>query len=358
MVNVSISPHESGDTASIISFPEEHNMIKDGEKQLEEIYDICNRLYTDMCSNKKNDHSVLFSYLTELGKSLVGADRASFWKWDKYKHELWTASATGTDRIVIPDTTGLVGKALKEQRVVITNDPYNDPDFNSAVDKKTGYVTKSILVMPIADVNGEFIGALQVINKLGGGFDEERDVRCLSLAAIVCGITLESETFLENSHRDKLTRLKNRMGFYSDFSKKYTKLLEEGRPLSMFICDIDKFKRVNDTYGHNAGDAVLAFNAAMLSGACEGDLCVYRWGGEEFIMMMPDYTLEQCVEKAESIRLRIMDSECDAAGTIIKYTVSFGCRRFDPEMSIEDNISAADEHLYTAKETGRNKVVY
>ena len=198
-------------------------MIKDGEKQLEEIYDICNRLYTDMCSNKKNDHSVLFSYLTELGKSLVGADRASFWKWDKYKHELWTASATGTDRIVIPDTTGLVGKALKEQRVVITNDPYNDPDFNSAVDKKTGYVTKSILVMPIADVNGEFIGALQVINKLGGGFDEERDVRCLSLAAIVCGITLESETFLENSHRDKLTRLKNRMGFYSDFSKKYTK---------------------------------------------------------------------------------------------------------------------------------------
>ncbi len=328
-----------------------------GEKQLEEIYDICSRLYKDMCGNKRADHSVLFSYLTELGKSLVGADRASFWKWDKFRKELWTTSATGTDRIVIPDNTGLVGKALKEQRVVITNDPYSDPDFNSAVDKKTGYVTKSILVMPIADVNGDFIGALQVINR-EGGFEEESDVRCLSLAAIVCGITLESETFLENSQHDKLTRLKNRMGFHSDYAKIYSKVLEEGRPLSMFICDIDKFKRVNDTYGHNAGDAVLSFNANILANACADGECVYRWGGEEFIMMMPDTTLEKCVEKAEVIRRIIMVTPCDIGTDTINYTVSFGCRQFDPALSFADNINAADEHLYTAKAEGRNRVIW
>ncbi|MBR5091456.1 MAG: sensor domain-containing diguanylate cyclase, partial [Ruminiclostridium sp.] len=262
------------------------------------------------------------------------------------------------DRIVIPDNTGLVGKALNDECVVVTNDPYNNPYFNSDVDKKTGYVTKSILVMPIADVNGEYIGALQVINKLDGEFDAKRDVRCLSLAAIICGITLESETFLERSLHDKLTKLKNRMGFHSDYAAKYSKVLEQGRPVCMFICDIDKFKRVNDTYGHNAGDAVLSLMASLLAGACEPEECVYRWGGEEFIMMMPDTELDRCVEKTEKLREKVMNSPCTFGNDVIEFTASFGCRKLDPSISVGENISKADENLYTAKNTGRNKVVY
>lgn len=176
------------------------------DDHLEIIYNICSRIYNDMCCNKKSDHTVLFSYITALGKSLVGADRASFWKWDKSRGELWTTSATGTDRITIPDNTGLVGKALREQRVVVTNDPYNDPDFNADVDRMSGYVTSSILVMPVVDVDGDFIGALQVINKRDRGFDEFFDVYRLSLAAIICGITLESETFLERSMIDRIEK--------------------------------------------------------------------------------------------------------------------------------------------------------
>ena len=328
---------------------------------LNEIYDIADRLYADMCSKETNDHALLFGYLTELGKTIVGADRASFWKWDKRNKQLWTTSATGVDKIVIPDTTGLVGKSLRLKKVVVTNDPYNDPDFNAEVDKKTGYVTKSILVLPVADINGDFIGAFQLINKDGDqGFDEKEDARKLSLAALVCGIALESETFLEESHHDKLTKLKNRMGFYYDFSKKYNKYLtgETDKPLSMFICDIDKFKRVNDTYGHNAGDDVLAFTAGLINSACGENDCAYRWGGEEFIMIMRDTDLMEAVEKAELVRTTLMNSDIDADGTTIRCTLSFGVRRFDPSMSIEENVSAADEHLYTAKETGRNKVVY
>ncbi len=333
-------------------------MYENNENLLNEIFDISDKLYVEMCAAKASDHATLFNYLTELGKAMTNSDRASFWKWDKLRKELWTTSATGCDRIVIPDDTGLVGKAIKEKRVVVTNDPYNDPDFNSNVDKLTGYVTKSILVMPVADINGEFIGAFQIINKLDdGGYDEVEDVRKLSLAALICGIALESETFLEESHHDKLTKLKNRMGFYSDFSRKYSKVLSEGRPLSMFISDIDKFKRVNDTYGHNAGDDVLSFVASLILEACTENDMVYRWGGEEFIMMMCDTTLEESIQKAEAIREKIMNSTINADGNDISVTMSFGCRQFDPERTIEDNISQADEHLYTAKETGRNKVV-
>ena len=324
---------------------------------LNNIYDISAKLYSEMCSDKEKDHAALFEYMTELGRTMADADRASFWKWDRRKKELWTTSAT--DRIVIPVNTGLVGKALKLGKVVVTTDPYSDPDFNKAVDMKTGYRTKSVLVMPVANINGEFIGAFQIINKNGDtGFDKVEDVRKLSMAALICGLAMESETFYEESHHDKLTKLKNRMGFYSDFSRRFSKIIDEKKPLSLFICDIDKFKRVNDTYGHNAGDDVLAFVASQLESSCSEKEAVYRWGGEEFIMMMPETGLSEAVEKAESIRKKIMDSSINADGNVISVTMSFGCRLFDDALTIEDNISKADEHLYTAKESGHNCVIY
>jgi len=335
--------------------------MEDNGRMLSGIFDITNSLYKDMCMNDSKDHNLLFSYLTELSKTIVDADRASFWKWDKRKGQIWTISAMGIDRIVVPDNTGLVGKALRTKRMVITNDPYNDPDFNREVDLKSGYTTKSILVLPVADINGNFIGALQIINKNDErGFDEDTDPKKLSLAALVCGIALESETFLEDSHHDKLTGLKNRMGFYYDFGNKYKDYLipGSGKTMSLFICDIDKFKRVNDTYGHNAGDDVLAFTSHLIESCCSEKDGVYRWGGEEFVMVLRDTDLEGAVKKAEEIRVKLMESDIEADGNTLKCTLSFGCALFDPAKSIEDNVSAADEKLYTAKETGRNKVCW
>ena len=333
--------------------------LVDHGRMLSRIFEISDSLYKDMSMNDRRDHGLLFSYLTDLGKTIVNADRASFWKWDKRKGQIWTMSATGIDKIVIPDNTGLVGKALRTKKTVITNDPYNDPDFNKDIDVKTGYKTKSVLVLPVADINGNFIGALQLINKNDdNGFDDEADPRKLSLAALVCGIALESETFLEESHHDRLTGLKNRMGFYYDFGGKFKDYLipGSGKTMSLFISDIDKFKRVNDTYGHNAGDDVLRFTAELLEASCGEKDSVYRWGGEEFVMVMRDADIEGAVKKAEEIRIKLMDSEIEADGNTIRCTMSFGCTSFDPARTIEDNVSAADEKLYTAKETGRNKV--
>ena len=335
-------------------------MALDHEQMLADIFSVSAELYKDMSDDVNDtDHSKIYEYITRLGKTLSDSDRTSFWKWDKRSHTLWTAAAVGENKIVIPDNTGLVGKALAEKRVVITNDPYNDPDFNPAVDKKTGYVTRSVLVLPVSNVNGEFIGAYQAINKLGndGKFGEE-DCRRLSLAAVICGIALESEVFLDESHHDKLTQLKNRMGFYSDFSKRYLQLIESGRKFSLFICDIDKFKRINDTYGHNAGDAVLKQTADILSDNCrEGD-GVYRWGGEEFVMIMADADKQTCIDKAEELRVKVMDAVCTFEGTDIRRTLSFGVSEFDRGRTIEENVSAADEKLYAAKEGGRNRVVW
>ena len=355
-----ITEKMSGTGAQLAPLYEEFFM-EDYAAMLNGIFDIADRLYKDMCMNGSTDHGLLFSYITEFGKTIVGADRASFWKWDKRKGEIWTMSATNVDKIAIPDNTGLVGKALRKRETVITNDPYSDPDFNRDVDIKTGYKTNSVLVLPVADINGNFIGALQLINKTGDkGFDAVEDSKKLSLAALVCGIALESETFLEESHHDKLTGLKNRMGFYYDFGGKLKDYLipESGKKMSVFICDIDKFKLVNDTYGHNAGDDVLAFTSHLIESCCRGKDSVYRWGGEEFVMVMRDTELEEAVKKAEEIRVKLMESSIDADGNTIQCTLSFGCALFDPSKSIEENISVADERLYTAKESGRNRVCW
>ena len=335
-------------------------MSIESEKMLSDIFSVSEKLYFNMNRKGGGDHTEIFTYLTELGRILVGADRASFWKWDKPSHTLWTTAATGTDRITIPDTTGLVGKALAEKRVLVTNDPYNCPDFNAEVDKKTGYVTKSILVMPVANIKGDYIGAYQVINKLGGDgkFDEKEDCRKLSPAAVICGLALESDVFLEESHTDKLTGLRNRMGFFNDFRRSYDKVIADpNRRLSLFICDIDKFKSVNDTYGHNAGDEVLKNVASILKKNTEAGHGIYRWGGEEFIMIMTDTDMQGCAAKAESIRKEIEGTVCEALGYTIKHTMSFGVTEFDTEKTIEENISVADAKLYTAKESGRNRVI-
>ena len=145
---------------------------------LDQIFSITQGLYKEMSKpsgDAENDHNTIYRLLTDLGRTLVNADRASFWKWDKRNHSIWTTAAVGAGRITIPEGTGLVGKALAERHAIVTNDPYNHPDFNSDVDKKTGYVTKSILVMPICNCKGEFIGAYPAINKLDSeeGFDLE-----------------------------------------------------------------------------------------------------------------------------------------------------------------------------------------
>lgn len=338
--------------------------VNKSDELLENIFTLTQGLYREMSktgADASNGHSEIFRLLTELAKKLISADRASFWKWDKRKKELWTMAAVGVGRITIPEGTGLVGKAISNGKTIIENDPYSNPDFNSDVDKSTGYVTKSILVMPVSNCKGEFIGAYQAINKLdGSGFDEVTDVKQLSLAAFICGIVLESETFLDDSHHDKLTDLKNRMGFYHDYEKIYSKLLKdtsEYHPISLFICDIDHFKLVNDTYGHNAGDAVLRYVADIFrrnSRVCDG---LYRWGGEEFVIVMPDTTLNNAVDAAERLREEIMNSQCEFEDLVIKITMSFGVTQINVNKSIEDNVKQADEKLYTAKETGRNKVV-
>lgn len=325
-------------------------MYYNAEEILQEIF----RYMSLLVGEKDFDKTIRI--LAELGRILVSADRTSFWYWDKEKKQYWTLASIGTDKIVVPEGSGVIGASILNKETIIIDAPYEDERFNPEVDKTTGYVTKSILCMPVMDEQGEVIGGYQAINKLGENKEavfDAKDVDRLALAAVYCGKLLENHMLRSVSGMDKLTGLKNR----HCFERLYQKCQQQDTKSGIIMCDIDFFKKVNDTYGHNGGDAVLVNISNILKSCVEQRGEVIRWGGEEFLLLLPDTCKEEISRLAHFIRECVEQSVCAYEQQIIRVTMSFGVAMIDRDLSADDNIKCADERLYLAKATGRNRVV-
>ena len=148
--------------------------------------------YAGKIANEKKADKVLM-LMADMGRELVVADRCSLWMLDKENNELWSKVAHGVDELRIPYGTGLVGHAISTGQQIFIDDAQNDPRFNKDVDKKTGYTTKSILVIPITNNDGEIIGAFQALNKLtDSGKFSNMDLERLMLTASYSGKSLEA----------------------------------------------------------------------------------------------------------------------------------------------------------------------
>lgn len=157
--------------------------------------------------------------------------------------------------------------------------------------------------------------------------------------------------------RDQLTGLHNRRGFFNYYDNYIKPLVMRNNECCMIICDIDFFKKVNDTYGHNAGDAVLKEIANILAAMVKIEEGVFRWGGEEFIILMPHTSLIMAGSTGEMLRREIENHVIMFKGTPIRVTMSFGITQFSDGGSVDQIIASADGNLLTAKMTGRNRVV-
>lgn len=327
--------------------------VLNAEELLEKIFFFMN----EMVDTKDFSSTILL--LTELGRTLANSERASFWYWDKAKKEYWTLVALDSPRITVPEGSGIVGASIENNETILINSPYEDERFNPEVDKQTGYQTRSILCIPVTNSRGEVIGAYQAINKMddkGYWYFDERDQSRLTMAAVFCGKTLESQILYSESQLDQLTGLKNRRGYYEYYEKNiHPYLLQQS--CSVIMADIDFFKRVNDTYGHNAGDVVLKCIAAILRNSVGTAGEVIRWGGEEFVILMRGCAVSQAVVFAEQIRKRVETSICYFEDIPIRVTMSFGVKALQSDLSPEENVKGVDEKLYEAKASGRNRVV-
>ncbi len=155
------------------------------------------------------------------------------------------------------------------------------------------------------------------------------------------------------SATDRLTGVYNRLKLDESLGAELERSNRYGNALSIILLDIDHFKAVNDTYGHQAGDKVLCRLAALFKERVRRTDILGRWGGEEFMILCPETDIASAGALAEQLRLAIEDAPFPVGG---KVTVSFGVARHKGGDTVGSVISRADEALYRAKQKGRNRV--
>ncbi len=155
------------------------------------------------------------------------------------------------------------------------------------------------------------------------------------------------------STTDNLTRLFNRHKMHDELSKEWQRAQRYGSQFSITMLDIDWFKKINDQYGHQAGDMVLATLGELLTRQLRTTDIISRWGGEEFLVLSPETDAQAAFSLTEKLRIAIAGHQFEDG---IKVTVSAGIAESTGQQTIEDIIQKADEKLYRAKQQGRNRV--
>jgi len=166
------------------------------------------------------------------------------------------------------------------------------------------------------------------------------------------------KSIYESATRDGLTRVYNKKYFMDTMRKEFAYCLRHRVPLSLLMLDVDHFKKINDTHGHQAGDQVLARIAQKVSETIRVEDLLARYGGEEFALMLRESTAEAALACAERVRRAVDATEFSAGGAPIKVTVSVGVATLlDSDFAQpEELIATADRYLYRAKHAGRNRV--
>jgi diguanylate cyclase (GGDEF)-like protein len=166
--------------------------------------------------------------------------------------------------------------------------------------------------------------------------------------------TIDVETLERLAVTDPLTGLANRRGGERSVASEISRARRQRTALSCIFIDIDNFKRINDTFGHQAGDRLLRDLSDLLRHTLRAYDILVRWGGEEFLLILPGVTLEQARKLAERIRQAVERLDTQGLGAV---TISAGTAALDSSYDFETMLMAADRRLYEAKSTGRNTIV-
>jgi diguanylate cyclase (GGDEF)-like protein len=156
---------------------------------------------------------------------------------------------------------------------------------------------------------------------------------------------------------DPLTRLLNRRSLQERAEYELVQRKQTDKPLAFVLADIDHFKSINDQYGHAAGDAVLSAVSDVLRLALREQDSVARWGGEEFLILMPNASLDVASNVAERLRRQIAEIDVPYEGAHIRISMTFGVSMHHNEEGFDAPVSRADAALYRGKMAGRNQVV-
>lgn len=194
--------------------------------------------------------------------------------------------------------------------------------------------------------------SLSVVTSLAAAYEYSRENSINKLFIL-------SQRLEDIAQKDHLTEVLNRRGLHQEIESVCKRYKDEKKSFSILICDIDHFKTINDTHGHEAGDVTLKNVANTLQKNIREDDILARWGGEEFLVLLPNTCKISASHVAEKIRTSVEKNTFIYQDKTISITVSVGiCEKNDEIYSIYDVIKKADENMYKAKQEGRNRVVF
>ncbi len=224
----------------------------------------------------------------------------------------------------------------------------------------------SVAIIPLAR-RGKYMGSLNF-----GSFKDDRFIfdmatdfveHMVSVVSICLENNLNFETMRRTSLVDTLTGVNNRRFLEQRLGEEIDRSQRNDQPLSCLFLDIDFFKKINDTYGHQAGDEVLSIVAATIKKQLRSNDVLARYGGEEFVALLTNIGEAMALEIAERIRDSVFSSDIDSGGQQIKVSISIGAstyvssaQKVASSVIAEKLIQSADDALYQAKNNGRNKV--
>ncbi len=255
-----------------------------------------------------------------------------------------------------PEGNGPTGICIKEHRDVIINDTQKDALFTPWKKRAREFGYYSCAAFPIA-IQDHVIGALTLYAKETNAFIDEEIALLHELAAnLAFGIVAlrDQQKIKHLSTTDSLTNLYNRHKINETLHHQLKEAEKSDTPFGVVIIDIDFFKQVNDTHGHQVGDTTLQTFAEILrrNNRSDSDI-IGRWGGEEFILILPGTSLHDSVQLARRLREVIQKHNFPVIGT---KTASFGVAAYRRGDSVQSLIRRADDALYKAKNGGRNRV--
>ena len=244
---------------------------------------------------------------------------------------------------------GVAGKVFQTGKPVYINKARESAEFSDPA----GSFVDSIACMPMA-VYGEVLGVINLTNKQDpAGFTED-EILLLKAVADQAAIAVNKAQLWDLAFTDSLTGLYDRRYFKVKLHEELRRAKRYQRPLSIIMADLDRFKDVNDTYGHAEGDRVLkAIGSAMAKQIRDIDV-IARYGGDEYIMFVPEKDTQDARRLAERLKERIARESAPDQAVI---TASFGIAAYPEDgTKIEDLIYKADRAMYSAKQRGRNRI--
>ena len=289
---------------------------------------------------------------------LLGAPRASLRLLDSTQTKLIAACRAGSALHLDPSMgfergEGLIGWIAEHAQPLRTGRAESDPRFVTRPGMKEHM--GSFLGVPLL-AGARCMGVLSAVHPRLDYFDAEHEQLAVLLATIAAP-HVEIARLSRLTRVDSLTGTLNRRGLDEAFPEVAQPVTTDGTtpPLSLAMVDIDRFKLVNDEYGHAVGDEVLRAVTERLAGAVRLSDAVVRYGGEEFLLILPSLRLRDALRVADRARRTVAKVPVKVADVVVSVTVSVGVAERHPNEARDALIARADAAMYAAKKLGRNR---